>query len=66
MMRYVPEPAWIPEDRNPITGLKRLGQFSATTPKASLVRWGSYFTHDEKLLLYTDRWRDKFADSEYC
>jgi asparagine synthase (glutamine-hydrolysing) len=40
----LPEPAWIPEDRNPLTGLKRLGQFSATTPKASLVRWGSYFT----------------------
>ncbi len=61
MMRCVPEPSWIPEDRNPITGLKRLGQFSATTPKASLVRWGSYFTHDDKLALYTDRWRDEFA-----
>jgi asparagine synthase (glutamine-hydrolysing) len=60
MMHYVPEPSWIPEDRNPITGLKRLGQFSATTSKASLVRWGSYFTHDDKLALYTDRWRDEF------
>lgn len=61
MMRYVPEPSWIPEDRNPITGLKRLGQFSATTPKASLVRWGSYFTHEDKLALYTDRWRDELG-----
>jgi asparagine synthase (glutamine-hydrolysing) len=61
LMRYVPEPSWIPEDRNPITGLKRLGQFSATTPKASLVRWGSYFTHEDKLSLYADCWRDKFA-----
>jgi asparagine synthase (glutamine-hydrolysing) len=61
MMRYVPEPSWIPEDRNPITGLKRLGQFSATTSKASLVRWGSYFSQDDKLSLYTDCWRDKFA-----
>jgi asparagine synthase (glutamine-hydrolysing) len=61
MMRYVPEPSWIPEDRNAITGLKRLGQFSATTPKASLVRWGSYFTHDDKLSLYTDCWRDQFS-----
>ena len=60
VMRLVPEPAWIPEDRNAITGLKRLGQFSATTPKASLVRWGSYFSHEEKLSLYTDRWREKF------
>jgi len=60
MMRLVPEPSWIPEDRNPVTGLKRLGQFSATTAKASLVRWGSYFSHEEKLLLYTDCWREKF------
>ncbi len=59
-MRLLPEPTWIPEDRNIITGLKRLGQFSATTPKASLVRWGSYFTHDEKLALYIDDWRDRF------
>lgn len=64
VMRYVPEPSWIPEDRNPITGLKRLGQFSATTPKASLARWGSYFTHEEKLALYTDHWRDEFSQVE--
>jgi asparagine synthase (glutamine-hydrolysing) len=57
----LPEPTWIPEDRNFITGLKRLGQFSSTTPKASLVRWGSYFTHSEKLALYGDAWRDSFA-----
>lgn len=49
----VPEVWWLPEDRNPITGLKRLGQFSATTHKASLVRWGSYFSHAEKLALYS-------------
>lgn len=57
----LPEPSWIPEDRNFISGLKRLGQFSSTTAKASLVRWGSYFTHDEKLALYTDKWRDNFT-----
>ncbi len=61
-MRMLPEPTWIPEDRNYITGFKRLGQFSATTPKASMVRWGSYFTHDEKLALYTDDWRDKIRN----
>ena len=58
---HLPEPAWLPEDNNPFTGLKRLGQFSATTYKASLARWGSYFTHTDKLALYTDRWRDEFA-----
>jgi asparagine synthase (glutamine-hydrolysing) len=57
----LPEPAWLPEDNNPLTGLKRLGQFSAVTPKASLVRWGSYFSHDDKLALYTDRWREELA-----
>ena len=56
----LPDPTWIPEDRNLITGLKRLGQFSSTNPKASLVRWGSYFTHDQKLALYTEDWRDRF------
>ena len=64
VMRYVPEPSWIPEDRNPITGLKRLGQFSATTPKASLVRWGSYFSQEEKLSLYAGSWRDRFAQED--
>jgi asparagine synthase (glutamine-hydrolysing) len=58
----LPEPTWIPEDRNFITGLKRLGQFSSTTPKASLVRWGSYFTHDEKLALYSDDWCANLAN----
>ncbi|MEI7645732.1 MAG: asparagine synthase (glutamine-hydrolyzing) [Chloroflexales bacterium] len=57
----IPEPWWLPEDRNPITGIKRLGQFSAITHKASLVRWGSYFSQDEKLALYTDRWRDELV-----
>ena len=59
--RLLPEPAWLPEDRNPWTGLKRLGQFSAVTPSASLVRWGSYFTHAGKLSLYTERWREALA-----
>lgn len=56
VFNWLPEPDWIPEDRNPITGLKRLGQFSATTYKASLVRWGSYFSHREKLELYPNGW----------
>lgn len=54
---WLPDTARLPEDRNPIAALKRLGQFSAVTPKASLVRWGSYFSHADKLALYTDRWR---------
>jgi asparagine synthase (glutamine-hydrolysing) len=64
MMRHVPEPTWIPEDRNPVTGLKRLGQFSRTSPKASLVRWGSYFSQEEKLSLYTECLRDRFLQTD--
>lgn len=60
----LPEPWWLPEDRNPITGLKRLGQFSATTPKASLVRWGSYFSHSEKLELYQEELRTQLAHGD--
>ncbi len=60
----LPDAGWLPEDRNPITGIKRLGQFSAVTHKASLVRWGSYFSHADKLALYTDRWRDELAGVE--
>jgi asparagine synthase (glutamine-hydrolysing) len=60
----LPEPSWLPEDRNPITGIKRLGQFSAITHKASLVRWGSYFSTGEKLALYTDRWREEYGAIE--
>ncbi len=62
MLARMPEPAWLPEDRNPVTGLKRLGQFSATSHKASLARWGSYFNHAEKMELYNARLRDELAD----
>jgi asparagine synthase (glutamine-hydrolysing) len=60
----LPEPSWIPEDRNPLTGIKRLGQFSAITPKASLARWGSYFGDAQKWALYTDEWRDAIGAVE--
>ena len=61
LTRSLPDTARWPEDRNPITALKRLGQFAATTSKASVVRWGSYFTHEQKLALYADRWRDELV-----
>jgi asparagine synthase (glutamine-hydrolysing) len=64
MAGMLPDLGTIPEDRNPITGLKRLGSFSAVTERASLVRWGSYFGHAEKLALYTDRWRDALRSTD--
>lgn len=59
----LPEPGWIPEDRNPLTGIKRLGQFSAITHKASLARWGSYFDEGQKLALYSDDLREGLGHS---
>ena len=61
ILRLLPEPAGLPEDRNPMTGLKRLSQAAAVAPSASLVRWGSYFGHDQKLSLYTEGWRHELA-----
>jgi asparagine synthase (glutamine-hydrolysing) len=58
----LPEAAWLPEGRNPFAGLKRLRQWAATTPKASMLRWDSYFDHDDKLQLYADSWRERLAD----
>ena len=57
----LPDPAWIPEDRSPLTGLKRLSQFSVISEKASLVRWGSYFSQADKLALYNAEMRAEFA-----
>lgn len=59
----LPEPEWLPEDSNPLTGLRRLAQFSAVTHKASLARWGSYFNHAEKMELYAPPLRDALADT---
>jgi asparagine synthase (glutamine-hydrolysing) len=58
-----PDPAWIPEDRSPLTGLKRLGQFSGTTEKASLARWGSYFNQADKMALYNADMRAEFSQN---
>jgi asparagine synthase (glutamine-hydrolysing) len=60
----VPEPVWIPEDKNPFTGLKRLKQFSSVNHKASLVRWGSYFNHSAKLAIYSERWAETFSEEK--
>ncbi len=60
----LPDPAWIPEDRSPLTGLKRLGQFSAISEKASLARWGSYFNQADKLALYNPVMRAEFAQCD--
>jgi len=61
LARLLPESGSTPEDRSVLTGVKRLRQASRTNPKASILRWGSYFSHEEKLSLYADRWRDELS-----
>jgi asparagine synthase (glutamine-hydrolysing) len=60
----LPEPAWIPEDRSLFTGLKRLEQFSSITEKASLARWGSYFSQADKLAIYNPDMRSEFSQHD--
>jgi asparagine synthase (glutamine-hydrolysing) len=61
LARLIPESGSTPEDRSVLTGIKRLGQASRSNPKASILGWGSYFSHEDKLSLYADRWRDELA-----
>lgn len=44
----------IPIEENRVAGLKRLAQAASITDKASIVRWGSYFSDEMKELLWAD------------
>lgn len=54
----LPERSNIPTDRNAVAGVKRLAQASSTTPKASVMAWGSFFTEAQKRDLVTPDWLD--------
>ncbi len=49
----LPEPRQTAIEANWVLGLKRLAQVARVSPKASIVRWGSYFDEAGKALLYT-------------
>ncbi|MFZ5426617.1 MAG: asparagine synthase (glutamine-hydrolyzing) [Thermodesulfobacteriota bacterium] len=44
LLKALPEPKDIPIEKNPVAGLKRLSQVAALSPRASILRWGSYFS----------------------
>lgn len=46
----------IPTDRNIVTGIKRLAQASSTSPKASILAWGSFFSESQKQWLLQPEW----------
>ena len=51
------EPSDIPIEANWIMGLKRLAQVAGTSPKASIIRWGSYFSEPMKHSCFNDEMR---------
>jgi len=46
----------IPTDRNVVTGIRRLSQASSTSPKASILAWGSFFSEEQKNWLGNSDW----------
>lgn len=50
------EQSHIPTDRNMVTGVKRLAQASSTSPKASILAWGSFFSEAQKQWLLQPEW----------
>lgn len=54
MVNLLPEHADLPMGRSLASGLKRLGQVVDTDPRASLLRWGSYFSPTLKQKLWKE------------
>jgi asparagine synthase (glutamine-hydrolysing) len=52
VMRILPDRADQPIGGSIINGLKRLGQLADVDPRASLLRWGSYFSPASKAALW--------------
>jgi asparagine synthase (glutamine-hydrolysing) len=53
LLHTIPEPKDRPIESNWVAGLKRLSQVAAVSPKASIIRWGSYFSPEAA----RDLWR---------
>ena len=52
LLAKVAQPVDRPGDRNWVAGLKRLTQAADITPKANLLRWGSFFSESMKRRLW--------------
>ena len=62
MAALLPHAAWLPSERNPLLGAKRIAQALDLGPKASFLRWDDYFSHGQKLELYRPELADAFAN----
>ncbi len=53
IFKLLPESTNVPIEKNWVVGLKRLRQVTSISEKASLIRWGSYFSDEMKRNMYT-------------
>jgi asparagine synthase (glutamine-hydrolysing) len=60
LAQRLPSRSDIPTDRNILQGIKRLGTASATSPKASILAWGSFFDEEQKRALCQPDWVESF------
>ena len=58
LIQWVPDRNDRPAGRSLVNGLKRLEQLTQIDPRASILRWGSYFSPDWKVRL----WRESRID----
>jgi len=59
----LPEPVNVPIEKNWLAGLKRLKQVTGISPKASILRWGSYFSHEMKWNHYTEEMKAQVGEA---
>ncbi len=60
----LPEPRQAAIEANWVLGLKRLAQVARVSPKASIVRWGSYFDETFKSELYGRRFGARLSGAD--
>jgi asparagine synthase (glutamine-hydrolysing) len=60
----LPEPRQAAIEANWVLGLKRLAQVARVSPKASILRWGSYFDEAWKAELYREEARARLAGAD--
>lgn len=58
LLNQLREPTNVPIEANWIMGIKRLSQVAGISPKASIIRWGSFFSDDMKQMLYNKPFPD--------
>ncbi|MGE5249159.1 MAG: asparagine synthase (glutamine-hydrolyzing) [Bacteroidota bacterium] len=51
-----------PVGKSPINGMKRLEQLTEIDPRASILRWGSYFSPAQRAALWKEEFRADFPD----